>query len=258
MATLDIGSEGFFWFLGVVEDRNDPLHLGRVRVRIHNHHTDKKSFISTENLPWATIMGSPTSASLGQVGSSPTGIAVGSTVIGFFMDGADKNQPVIMGTLAGIPGNDNNKHDVPAEARGINSINKEYANGEPQSAYRSKYPYNKVIKSESGHVIELDDTPDAERIHVYHKSGAYVEIDPSGRVVVKSTGDMYQMVNGNYTLQVGGNIKINGSQVNINNGSKGAARVGDTADTGDDPPGVSGSDGSNKIETGSKTVFIGD
>lgn len=66
------------------------------------------------------------------------------------------------------------------------------------------------------------------------------------------------MVSGNYTLQVGGNIKINGSQVNINNGSKGAARVGDTADTGDDPPGVSGSDGTNKIETGSKTVFIGD
>lgn len=257
MATLEIGSEGFFWFLGVVEDRNDPLHLGRVRVRIHNHHTDKKSFIKTDSLPWATIMNSPNSASLGQVGSSPTGIAVGSTVIGFFIDGADKNQPVIMGTLAGIPGNDNNKHDVPAEARGINTINKDQTGPEPSSAYRSKYPYNKVTKTEGGHVIEVDDTPDAERIHVYHKSGSYVEIDPSGRVVVKSVGDMYQVVSGNYALFASGEVKINGAKVNINDGTKGAARVGDTADTGDDPPGVSGSDGSNKIETGSSTVFIG-
>ena len=46
--------------------------------------------------------------------------------------------------------------------------------------------------------------------------------------------------------------------VNINNGSKGAARLDDTVDTGDDPAGISGSDGSNKIESASATVFIGD
>ena len=47
--------------------------------------------------------------------------------------------------------------------------------------------------------------------------------------------------------------------VNINSGGSTdlAARKGDTADQGDDPAGISGSDGSNVIETGSATVLIG-
>ena len=46
--------------------------------------------------------------------------------------------------------------------------------------------------------------------------------------------------------------------INLNNGTKGAARLDDTVDTGDDPAGISGSDGSNKIESASATVIIGD
>ena len=30
------------FFYGIVEDRNDPLKIGRVRVRIHGFHTDDK------------------------------------------------------------------------------------------------------------------------------------------------------------------------------------------------------------------------
>ena len=30
----------FNWWFGVVEDRNDPLKLGRVRVRCYGWHTD--------------------------------------------------------------------------------------------------------------------------------------------------------------------------------------------------------------------------
>ena len=37
---------------GIVEDRNDPLKIGRVRVRIHALHTDDKQFISSADLPW--------------------------------------------------------------------------------------------------------------------------------------------------------------------------------------------------------------
>ena len=58
-------------------------------------------------------------------------------------------------------------------------------------------------------------------------------------------------------VNVTGNQTQDAKQINLNSGTKGAARIGDTADTGDDPPGISGSDGSNKIETGSKTVIIG-
>ena len=34
--------DGFIWFTGVVEDRNDPSKIGRVRVRIVGHNTDDK------------------------------------------------------------------------------------------------------------------------------------------------------------------------------------------------------------------------
>ena len=60
------------------------------------------------------------------------------------------------------------------------------------------------------------------------------------------------------TITSGDGTPTSSSRITINNGTKGAARIDDTADTGDDPAGISGSDGSNKIETGSGTVFIGD
>ena len=48
-----LGFDKFIWFQGVVEDRFDPLKLGRVRVRILGLHTDNKKLIPTEDLPWA-------------------------------------------------------------------------------------------------------------------------------------------------------------------------------------------------------------
>ena len=42
-----MGMDGFIWFTGVVEDRDDPSKLGRVRVRIVGHNTDDKSKIPT-------------------------------------------------------------------------------------------------------------------------------------------------------------------------------------------------------------------
>ena len=49
-----MGMDGFIWFTGVVEDRNDPSKLGRVRVRIVGHNTDDKTKIPTKDLPWAS------------------------------------------------------------------------------------------------------------------------------------------------------------------------------------------------------------
>lgn len=206
MTTNRLGEEGFRWFIGTVEDRNDPLKVGRVRVRILNLHSDKQSRVSTDELPWAYILNSPNSSSKNQVGISPTGIEVGSTVVGFFMDGKDGNNPIVMGTLYGIQGNNN---DVPFEARENNKLVKEQLGPEPPSAYRSRYPYNKVISTESGHCIEIDDTPGSERIHVYHKSGTYFEINEEGRYVTKTVNDDIEVVVENKQVYVGGNATIN-------------------------------------------------
>ena len=51
-----MGKEGFVWWYGVVEDRKDPLYLGRVKVRCMGFHTDDKSLIPTEDLPWAQVI----------------------------------------------------------------------------------------------------------------------------------------------------------------------------------------------------------
>ena len=276
MTTKTFGTEGFFWWFGVVEDRDDPQKLGRVKVRVHNFHGDKVK-TPTDDLQWAFIIMQPTSASYQKTGLSPTGLMVGSTVVGFFADGSEGQMPMILGSLPGIEDKDPAKHDVTLLAREVNPLNKNTVGPEPSSAYSALYPYNRAYQSESGHVIELDDTPNKERIHVFHRAGTYLEIDQEGRRVNKIVGNDIEVVlkdktvyiqgnanvevkgnvnvrvDGNYNLEVSGDIKINGKTVNINNGSNGAARVGDTADTQD--PG--GAVGTNRIESGSSTVFIG-
>ena len=280
-----IGIEGFFWWFGVVEDRKDPEKLGRVKVRIYNFHGDNTD-TPTNDLQWAFIIMQPTSASNQKIGLSPTGLMEGSTVFGFFADGQNGQMPMVLGSLPGIPDKDVSKHDVTPLARENNSINKSLIGPEPPSSYGSLYPFNRVYQSESGHVIEIDDTPNKERIHIYHKTGTYTEINYDGRKVSKIVDDNIEVilkndtlyvqgnsnteikgsvqvvvdgnvnvrVKGNYSLQVDGDLKINGRTINLNNGSKGAARIDDTADTGDsgNPPGT------NRIESGSSTVFIGD
>jgi hypothetical protein len=103
---------------------------------------------------------------------------------------------------------------------------------EPQTQYNTKYPFNKVTETISGHVVELDDTPGYERLHVYHASGSFIEVHPNGTFVVKSKKDINQIsaydtnaiiegnqrthvaqdsdtsVMGNLTIVVQGNTKI--------------------------------------------------
>lgn len=209
MAT-QLGQEGFEWFIGVVEDRDDPLKQGRVRVRAYGIHGDKVE-IPVSSIPWATVLMPGFSASSNQVGISSTGLQLGSVAIGFFMDGKEAQQPIVLGSMPG-------KGDIPKLATGQNTINKQPVAIEPSSAYNAKYPFNKVHQTESGHVIEIDDTPNFERMHTFHKSGTYTEIDSSGRRVNKIVGDDYEIVvkdknvyiQGALTITAKGNITING------------------------------------------------
>ena len=79
---------------------------------------------------------------------------------------------------------------------------------EPVSPYAAKYPNNKVYMSESGHVIEIDDTPKGERIHVWHKSGSYIEFQPDGTIVKKSYKDDHEIVLGEDKTYVTGNMSV--------------------------------------------------
>ena len=336
-----MGKDGFIWWQGVVEDRHDPLYLGRCRVRILGWHTDNKVEMPTESLPWAFPIQPITSAAQTGVGISPTGPVEGTWVVGFFRDGEDAQEPVFFGTLGGIPeaqaphpmrgegfadprmeepgedahplagvnkkllkydtdesarvpraplkithkatrkdlGKDDpsTKRDIsktgstsvpgdsalfqvileeqatrsrypdiaylgepttPRMARGLygnfpttsplsgfgivaqkkfwrqelgtgfrvaeNNVDK-WMEPDPQGLYGAKYPYNHVHQTESGHIIEMDDTPGFERLHRYHRTGTFEEIGSLGQRVTKVVNEDYHIILNNDYWRVVGN-----------------------------------------------------
>ena len=281
--------EQFIWWYGVVEDRNDPLQIGRVRVRCYGWDTDNLDELPIQNLPWAQPIQDITSAAISGVGKSATGIVEGTWVVGFFADGERAQNRIVMGTLAGIPSleleenkgfvdptgtyptagdapdtpvlaTDNaerdyslvNKRagklaDVPTATATFTSavLEERYSTADyaiddedndirptwqepnpryggettgeyPDGVESSDYPYNHVYKSESGHVFEVDDSPNSERLHRYHTKGTFEEIQPDGTRVTKVVGNDYEVtvgddkiyIQGNQTITVVGNCKL--------------------------------------------------
>ena len=64
---------------------------------------------------------------------------------------------------------------------------------QPTGDFNARYPYNDVYESESGHIMEYDDTPGAERIHQMHRSGTHYEIDHNGTRTNYVKGDNYDI-----------------------------------------------------------------
>lgn len=87
-------------YFGVVEDRNDPLMIGRVRVRVRGIHTHEKTLISTMDLPWSTVIMPVTTAGLGGFGETPS-LVEGTSVAGVFTD-EEKQQFLVLGVNQGI------------------------------------------------------------------------------------------------------------------------------------------------------------
>ena len=237
-----MGKNGFVWWTGVVEDINDPLRLGRLRVRIIGFHTENKTLLPTSALPWAVVLQPITSAATSGIGTSPTGAVAGSWVMGFFRDGWSAQDPVIMGTFAGIP------EKLPVKTEGFSDPNEKYptpeylgesdvnrlargdktvftvvdakrqtrvqgvrtalggAWSEPGTPYRAIYPMNNVTYSRSGHIIEIDDTSFAPRVHIYHNSGSFIEMHPNGTVVDKVVGDDFEIDMKNKKIVIKGNM----------------------------------------------------
>jgi len=329
----DFVGHSFIWWQGVVEDNLDPLKLGRCRVRILGFHTSDKKDIPTDKLPWAYPIQPITSAAISGIGQSPTGLVPGSWVVGFFRDGANSQEPVIFGSIGGIPeekankekgfndpriskdlkliprdefkiqqypvdgqgailqnmpegktypkhtgggphrsrldeqdtnrlargdcekkdrerctgitgsaGSDectgkmidetiiglkrrtakrkiptalepSRKKSVPAADPAVGgSVRTKSPDGpewdERRSEYAAKYPYNHVRESESGHTWECDDTPGAERITEYHRSGTHYEIFPDGSKVERIVRDNYTVILKDNHVQIDGNTYV--------------------------------------------------
>jgi hypothetical protein len=98
-----MGIDGFRWFIGVVEDRNDPEKASRVRVRCFGYHDDDLEKIPTKDLPWAQVLAPTDTPSMAGMGNTPHFLVEGSHVFGFFLDANFMQRPVVIGTIPGKP-----------------------------------------------------------------------------------------------------------------------------------------------------------
>ena len=264
-----MGLDGFVWFTGVVENRNDPAELGRVQVRCLGYHTEDLNDIPSKDLPWAHVMLPTTDPSMQGLGNTPSFLVEGTWVVGFFRDANEKQQPLIIGSLPGYPqehadiergfndpngdypsqaidhsGHGLNESDVSRLARGndaethralinrretefkdiptatkphvstVSTVSKKETAGsfdEPKSRGTTTtgiYPFNHVYESESGHIKEIDDTPEGERLFTQHTAGTYEEIIADGTKTVKVVGDNYELIAGGSNVYVRGDINL--------------------------------------------------
>ena len=151
-----MGLDGFVWFTGVVEDRNDPDSLGRVRVRCLGFHTEDLNDIPTNDLPWATVMHPVTDPSMQGLGNSPSFLVEGTWVIGFFADAKDKQQPIIMGSLPGKPSR------LPDPTKGFNDprgvgASQDYYAGNPTYG---PYPLSRKLNESDTCLLYTSDAAD--------------------------------------------------------------------------------------------------
>lgn len=346
----------FNWWIGIIEDRADPEFLGRYRVRIIGYHTGNKTSLPTADLPWAVPVMPTTTAAMSGVGTSGGSMVEGSTVIGFFADGNDEQQPIILGTFAGNPQRDANNKDPDGDAytietkdaaikeleklideaffdndrerytaqlESLQSIDSDVGFTDPRKIYprsetgtgynglkepdgsrlsrgpdaelhasqinkratrlgeegtaipiatapsvesvaddkpgktydrtfweepqprfgkisydagsftfkdvgkqsyvphgtqpspdniiegeTSLYPFNRVVEYEQGHVTEVDDTPDNGRIHEYHNSGTFSEIQHDGKKITKVVGDQFDITIMDKRVFIGGTCSV--------------------------------------------------
>ena len=133
------GKDGFIWFTGVVESRDDPDKLGRVRVRAVGYHTEDKTDIPTEDLPWAWVMNPTTVPSMGGMGETPPFLVEGSWVLGFFRDPPLFQEPIILGSLPGF------NLELPDGSKGFN---------DPDAVYPKTVNENDVNRLAQGLVGE--------------------------------------------------------------------------------------------------------
>ena len=79
---------------------------------------------------------------------------------------------------------------------------------QPEIPYATVYPYNTVYESESGHLMEYDDTSGAERIYQAHRTGTSYEIDKDGNKVEIIKGQSYRLLSNKEQVQISGDSDI--------------------------------------------------
>lgn len=115
-----------------------------------------------------------------------------------------------------------NAPSVNEKARGTRRVNVELGGGnadldlELKDEPASIYPNSQVKETASGHIVEYDDTPGAERIMIRHRTGSGVEMRANGTMIYGSVGNTIKVtaqdekviVDGDGELHYNGNLKL--------------------------------------------------
>lgn len=104
------GKDGMQWWIGEVEDNQDPLQINRVKCRILGWYTDadggSAESLPTDDLPWALVLQPTNQPGNDGQGQSSGQLQPGAIVLGFFLDGEEAQMPCVMGVLRTIKGGD--------------------------------------------------------------------------------------------------------------------------------------------------------
>ena len=238
------------FYVGIVEDNEDPKKLGRLKIRIFGIHTENKEnkeksqFLFTDDLPWAYPAFPASNSCIDGISDFST-IVPGTRVMVFFID---KNQqipyyfavlPFILDELPDFDKgfSDPNEEHPKEEYRDESSISRlarnektdeddcpvkiksdnkkewtvdgtEVKEPDANDTFAAEYPHNRVIEAPGGMVIELDSTEGAERVHIFHPSGSYIEILQDGVKVNRSEGNSFNINIADKNVYVGGNLTL--------------------------------------------------
>lgn len=108
------------------------------------------------------------------------------------------------------------RREIPAEQRGSSTLH--FANGnlgeglsgitDPSMVAGGSEPTMvSRNRTESGHIIEYNDTPGGERVLIKHASGAGVDMLPDGSVAISSRGQLVMTIDKDMTIRVTGNMR---------------------------------------------------
>ena len=177
------------WFVGeVVNVTDDPLKLGRVRVRAYGVYDGVEK---DEDLPWAQVV-VPVTTGAHQGNGQYLGMLVGTQVFGIFLDGKNSQLPLVVGSIP--------KH------------------GDQNPLADKNYPHNKVYQTERGHTKEYDDTEGNERIKEKHASGTFYEMKSNGDLHIRAKSEQKIIIEApKGTIEVSAdNVNVRGKTIRLN------------------------------------------